>query len=239
LIGLVLGFSSHCSLHVFAGNAVGDIRQRIKGGSIKVLRKGIGGTITLVGKYLQISPHILTVLRDPIDRFISATCEDIRMKSRTLGCLMFQDLNETISCELQRIVGQEGKEPYFTHHQTPQYAQLYNVMGGLDAPISVILFEQLSQLMHEMGNGNPKERIRDRSDTSYATTSRRTAQEQVEQQTTKKLRWPDKRLSKFCGGKPEKILSIEHLEILCRIYQVDVDLLRSVGSKVPACDGVI
>lgn len=136
----------------------------------------------------------LTVLRDPIDRFISATCQDLRDgKDRVPIHKCFTNNNnrrqqqhhrtntttdddrtmtllETMRCLVDFI--NDGK---LTHHQRHQHCQLRDVMMGLDEPVNVVPFDRLDDLYRELGaaaaidDGINNNKIRDRHDPKYVT----------------------------------------------------------------------
>jgi Sulfotransferase family len=148
-----------------------------------------------------------TVLRDPIDRFISATCQDLRDGSnqvpihKCFGGFKKQvrrdqsatstttmndhdvvddddlQLQDTIRCLIKYING--GR---FTHHQRHQYCQLRDVMNGLDVAINVIPFDRLNDLYRELGAATNEKKVRDRTDARYVTGSHHNRKGRQQQQ---------------------------------------------------------
>ena len=323
--------------HTSLANAVGDLRNRISTATVDVYnwdkirqqkmkdakqlstktKKAVvpvnDSIPTIYDLKLQHFPFdtsiAFTVLRDPVDRYISATCEELRQQQARMRKLCFPD-NETsaefnLECLLQELVRKQGMDTMakqFLAHQTPQYAILYSALRGLDhAGVSVVDFRHLPQLLREVGNKNDKV-VRDRMDSKYYTdqskpkmpktladavkerskhrrllmdmdrrkflkkfrsgVNRRERAEDSQQQANNNGRGRDlqqkskarqrvndaasksvkdksaqmERLSKFCKLKPSDLKPI-HLDIICRVYKQDVELMTKLGIHVPHCEG--
>jgi hypothetical protein len=235
------------------------------------LAKRLGaGNVTIFSRYnkrynatelLASSAIILTVLRDPVERFISATCEDLRQRGGGLECFGTDNVEESLDCELKYL---HGRTPSFTHHQTPQHDQLAVVMQELEhVPVSVIPFTQVNQLIRELG-GNVTVKSRDRTDASYLgrNTMGNGLQSRIRKAPRRRLSLLSllftnerkskrkgrnfameqiqqreqslKRLTRFCSLTASD-LKTRHLRSICSIYQRDVELVERTGLPVPLC----
>jgi hypothetical protein len=220
--------------HTTLLNAFGDLRQRIQGAKVLLHSKPKKPTLIL-----NESLVIITVLRDPIARFISGTCEDLRQQRGIFKCFLTDDLNASINCILRQLTIHRRNETQFSAHQRPQANQLKTVMNGIDKPISVISFDQLVQLMQAIG---AKSSIsRDRTSLTYLQSMpKRTKKKNTtrilvdsrQSQATRELAL--ERLGGFCKIHGKSLTSSQ-LDILCKVYMHDVQLLRAVGMDVPLC----
>ena len=122
-------------------------------------------------------PHkFFTVLRDPIDRFISATCEELRQGEPYRTRCLHPHWNDTLSCTIQYLptaTGANSNLLKFKPHQELQTKQLHMAVRGKNVGIAVIPFTSLAELMNELGCSTHSEKVRDRASSLYTNTTSR------------------------------------------------------------------
>jgi hypothetical protein len=208
--------------HTTLANAVGDLRQRIQDCIVTTYRVAFD-TCTRVDKLLENTPIIFTVLRDPIERFISATCEDLRLDNTIVRekCFANDDIDDSVRCIVQQLKAENVLGRDTMTHQEPQYVQLFRVMANVDRPVFVVSFDQLSQLLGELGNGS-SEKDRDRRKMEYFLGGTAAGHTYM------------KRLANFCRLNGQD-LKQEHVEHICHVYRLDIALMASLGLRASFC----
>lgn len=195
--------------HTAMGIAFDDLRQRLGIPLDKtpwIPRDKIPRTLEmeLVPRWNE--TLLFATLRDPIDRFFSATCQDL-LSQRV--CLK-ESAGDTLNCMVERIA--MGKFPF---HAISQSIQLAGVMKTQpDLPVTVYPFNQTSQLIREMGVERPSAFARNRD---YNVGKASTV------------------VAEYCKLKPVNLTAAQ-ASILCGFYRDDVELLRSVDFSVPLCE---
>ena len=188
--------------HTTLSNAVGDLRQRLDRAIVTVVtRDQSPGTLdTLLQQALHSPPtttttnnntaadgsnqrhsqRLFTLLRDPVDRFLSASCEDMRQSNQKRKCLMDaatdklalanennENNNKTTRSGVQCLVESMVEQRRYWPHQHPQVDQIVRTVGPYDVPVSVLYWDQLGQLLVEIGNKPLKHKVRDRTNANY------------------------------------------------------------------------
>jgi hypothetical protein len=225
--------------HTGLSNAVGDLRQKIQGATVNVHRLSVRNRQAMDNILTTSSSSVIfTVLRDPVDRFISATCEDLRGAEHGITrdrCFAINDLETRMDCVLQDLERALSLNPtHFKTHQMSQYRQLHRVMQNVDNPVFVVSFHQLPQLLRELGNDQAT-KVRDRSDSKYFAAGSQWEQQQELAGNWEGVAGTRERLSNFCKL-TRNDLSAKYLQIICDIYRQDVELLTAVGFAVPSCE---
>ena len=202
--------------HTRLMNVVGDLRQRLNGTADYISARG-GKEVLLDIQASQLGETdgnrhaVFAVVRDPIDRFISGTCQDNLERLRP--CLMKMKTSEAqVDCFINEIKV-KGR---FMFHQKPQAAQLIYSLQNVDLGVTLIPMEMASShLIAELGGKNKKKR--DRQDIQYH----------------KEYKKGDE-ASKWCQLTPLD-LSSQQIESLCEIYACDVKMMEYAGIDVPLC----
>ena len=149
--------------HTTVCNAFGDLRQRLHGGVVDGFYSTAKTHVKHRSRILNTSSVLFTILRDPVDRFISATCEDLRLsrltKLEAWGCNNNADF---VNCVVEK-----GTASLLMQHQKPQASQLKSILQDVNQPVAVIHFDQLGELLVAIGNKPEQRKVRDRSDISY------------------------------------------------------------------------
>ena len=164
--------------HTSLANAVGDLRQRLNGSAllIKLPKTNITQSpyvhlLNWIAKDSTIVPHkLFTVLRDPIDRYISATCEELRQGVAYRKMCLSPNRNTTMQCTIQHLPRNYTQVSLkFKPHQELQIKQLHTAMQGHHIGLAVIPFTSLSKLMSELGCATHSTKVRDRKSEHYTT----------------------------------------------------------------------
>ena len=173
---------------------------------------------------LQPGHVVFAVLRDPIHRFISATCQEFAMKkgvpkryNRDEVRKIENDGLALINMTIDHILQGTNKGLFqFLFHQSPQITQILTALQGVDVGITFLSYETaFAGVIEELG-GRSFVRQRDRtSDEAYAAYP-----------STKSV----------CSLKASNLTEIQRMQI-CDIYQADVKLMQFVGMEVPRCPG--
>lgn len=110
----------------------------------------------------------------------------------------------------------------FSHHQQSQHAILYSTIGSYkDLAVTVLPFGIQNQLLQEMGiyddnNHNHSNRIVERNRQTYT--------------------HKNPRVAEFCQTKPHQ-LNAKYLNVICKVYQKDVEMVQRTGQRVELCQG--
>lgn len=220
--------------HTKLMNAVGDLRQRLSG-AVSVLAKTAPHVTSILTKAVdgqknKTPGHIVfTLVRDPIDRFISGTCQE--MSGRGLHTALMRTCfsnrttrtgeenkqhdhlsgSEMMDCALQRI-RKTGKWEYHQEVQVYQLIKTASLVQGL--AVAAIPFDKaIKPLLLELGG--TVEKIRDRQN------------EQV-------YKWHPG-MASFCSLKPQD-LSPHQRKQLCELLQPDVYMMTHyLNMSVPWC----
>ena len=179
--------------HTVLSNAVGDLRQRLGNCRVEVVKndRTVRSALQNNDNDEGIATTVFTVVRDPVDRFLSATCEEMRQSNVARQCLVNNndpqghqprynnnnfDPLRAVQCQAERVLNE--KMNYF-HHQAPQIDQLIRVVGSAhDVSVAVLHWGQLKNLLTEIGhknhhpqkeqdNNNNVKKVRDRGDPEY------------------------------------------------------------------------
>ena len=247
--------------HTKLQNALGDLRQRLGNCTVQVHKetvmqrqKKMNGTIHTILQHAANQqtqqahddqsppPHgkgghvVVAMIRDPIDRFLSATCQEmvsgLSLKKQGLHLWQQHNLNGTslrgsaISSKgtagavvtvparylVDAAIG-HIHERGFRPHQQPQVAQLKAIVQ--DAPVAVTLLSQKAHLESFLqALGASQTIVRDRfQDTFY---NQRPITQSV------------------CSLTPED-LTHSQLTQICKIYEADVRMMELAGYQVPLC----
>jgi hypothetical protein len=159
---------------------------------------------------------VFAVVRDPVDRFLSATCQELSLNSKKVlqrGCDVIHSNKpyngiHILDCMLNRI----KSERTLLYHQTHQVKQIELATAGAPGvAISLIPQESaIEQLIAELGGRNRK--VRSRTET----------EDYKKQEVTEK----------FCQLKVEN-LTESQIFTICWIYAADVHLLRNIAEVMP------
>jgi len=172
--------------HTSLSNAFGDLRQRLNGtveslnqaplkatlppraGSNRTLQQRQPCTDLLEWAVTHPNfPHkLFTVLRDPIDRFISATCEDLRQNSLYRKACLKSNWTDTLTCVIENLPTRANPKP-FKPHQDLQTKQLHAAVRGKAVGVAVISFSNLSDIMSDLGCTTHSTKVRDRKSSEY------------------------------------------------------------------------
>lgn len=153
---------------------------------------------------------IVAVVRDPIDRFLSAVGHVSSEKFADYGgdlreqCLK-STTRETMKCFLALI--RDGGY-WIDLHFTPMVLEMSFATAGQDAPIAVFPFEYLPSIIENVG-GNPRRKRKDGKKPGY-------------------------RPSVLSNLKAED-LDADILYEICKLYEIDVLFLKSLGMSVVHC----
>jgi hypothetical protein len=240
--------------HTALLNGFGDLREHLRG-NVTVISKG--KEPELVQKLLNNSGLRIAVLRDPIDRYLSGTCEDWRQRIgrfSKINCIVDgpKNVQDCVRWQIDYIKRPNvtrhagmSRGPRFSHHQVPQFIQLKGAMNGVDLPVAIVHFSQLGQLLKDI-HATDTRKMRDRTDSSYL------EEVAVERQKKQRMRaglddadvhaplqrrWtePLQALALFCKLKANE-LEPDIVEQLCLIYRQDVAMMQAVGFAVPLCE---
>ena len=162
--------------HTSLANAVGDLRQRLNGTALLIKLPKANITQSPYTHFLdwagkessQISHKLFTVLRDPIDRYISATCEELRQGVVYRRMCLSPNQITTLQCTIQYLPRNSSQVSLkFKPHQELQVKQLHTAMQGRHIGLAVIPFPRLSKLMTELGCVTHSTKVRDRKSEHY------------------------------------------------------------------------
>lgn len=160
---------------------------------------------------------VFAFVRDPLERFISAIGQatgasgSTRNKiSRVLKAKCLRETSrETLTC-IAKYVRDNGF--WIELHFTPQVIDISFTTLYADIPVALFPFSELQQILSYLGKGDAHSR--DGSRSSYRTD---------EVLTNMKVSDYDE----------------ETIQIVCKIYEMDVLMQRSMGLEVPRCDPYI
>ena len=235
---------SYLHLHKCGGtslmNAIGDLRQRL---GAKVDVHGTGRKLTNLFEEAQsdqikmrqrisrsgndsksLGGHaIFTVLRDPVSRFLSSTGEMMRHNKLLATSLSKEDclkgsVTELFQCVLTRL---KQMGPSFDPHFYPQVVEIMKMTWSQkNLSIALFPFNEIKRILLELGcDRNRNERPRVAS--SYF--------ESI-MNGTKHEDWVAT-LSKMSVEELNEDMKRE----ICRVYEMDVKLMRYFGMHVPYC----
>lgn len=187
--------------HTSLANAFGDLRQRLNGSSelLKWMKRpgqpktpswrnwflrqelNINEAYSSLLNWAENNPKyphkFFTVLRDPIDRFISASCEELRQGAPYRKRCLRPHWNDTLNCTIHYLptnTGAHDKLKKFKPHQELQTKQLYIAVRGRNVGMAVIPFTSLSELLNELGCSTHSMKVRDRASSQYTKKTIRT-----------------------------------------------------------------
>ena len=243
---------TYLHLHKCAGttlmNAIGDLRQRL-GATVNMVYSGSGraGVANLDSHMRKTALDqrmannegeghaVFTVLRDPVARFLSSTGEVMRLSNSSKfrrACLKgtgtATDMLECVLNELERW------GTWTDIHFYPQTVEIIKSTSAQEGvTVSFFSYDDIKQILLELGCDVDRNE-RQRNDAEYFLS-----------------RWEDmdkKRNAKSTTGAEQRRkdatmlseMSIDDLtrelkDDICRIYAVDVKLMRHYGVRVPHC----
>ena len=152
---------------------------------------------------------ITAIVRDPIDRFVSAVGQamgatgSVRNKSSFKSRCSIEGIEETLQCAINYI---KANGTFFELHFTPMALELSFGSMYKDVPIAIFPFEAVPDYLHELGIAK------------------------------KKLKEGSKSRIKHLRGMNSSHLDENMIQSVCDIYNVDVVMMRSLGWEVPRCD---
>ena len=219
--------------HTLLLNTLGDLRQRLTNSS-STLHTNYSDFEPLMQSVYQrqrqqveqqragdtpkiMAPLVFAILRDPLERFLSASCQDLTQFSQLSvlrsGCE--QNLNNTkllIDCILSRL-----HRGMWWCHQIPQVTQITRGLMGYNISVSFALQSQaLPSLLEELG-GQSATKTRDR--------------------TMDKVYQKEDDLRRICQWQAADLTEYQK-QAICYIYQDDVRLLRAAGFALEYCGNI-
>ena len=206
--------------HTHLMNTVGDLRQRLNGTS--TLYKGAKIEPVMRNAHLRQQNSTLpgqivfAVVRDPIERFLSSTCQDMSMSAGVLKKFQtecFANKSEVTGHDLVGCATTRLRQGHFLTHQHPQVSQIRKALNGVDMGVTLISQEEaFASLLHELGGQNHK--VRDR--------------------TSERVYQKSEYLKLFCGLSSANLTGTQIADI-CNIYMGDVRMMEYAGIDVPRC----
>ena len=198
--------------------------SRLLGGSGKIFKKRPPRKILRQALQRQRSSllpgHVVfAIVRDPVERFICSTCQDLSMGFTTAKkvfqrCKGFDSESKDpdplalMDCILNKL-----RSGSFTFHQTPQASILMSSVGDIPVGVTLIpMTNALRPLVDEIGGGHVKTRDRSEEATYHKSPA----------------------LSNFCRLDSAS-LRPEQVREICRMYQADVNMLALANIGVPLC----
>jgi len=211
--------------HTHLMNTVGDLRQRLGGISKKVkhpptIKRIMENVIKRqrAGARTNSIPGVIVfaIVRDPVNRFLSATCQEMtfgltqKMISkcpdlRHKGGVVEENL---VNCAISLLQGGD-----WAFHQHSQVAQILKVVTGLHVGVTLVPQEEsFLPLLDELGGQNVI--VRDRSkDDVYKKTDH---------------------LRRFCTVKPHNLRQ-DQVDAICKLYEGDVRMMEYAGIQSKFC----
>jgi hypothetical protein len=158
---------------------------------------------------------VLTIIRDPVERFLSALGQALLMKDTAKQLHEHCDEYVTsdnksglVECAVHLLESTTRSYSEVETHLCPQAAMLHT---EVDLRVAAIDMSNFSSLLQHLVPGYSSHHARDRSDVAYSH-------------------------SQMLSSLKAKDLSIDLIERICRLYQVDVELRRSIGMTNQWCD---
>ena len=187
------------------------MRQRISRSGNDIDSKSLGGHA------------IFTVLRDPVSRFLSSTGEMMRHNKLLATSLSKEDclkgsVTELFQCVLTRL---KQMGPSFDPHFYPQVVEIMKMTWSQkNLSIALFPFDEIKRILLELGcDRNRNERPRAAS--SYFESIMNGTKHEDWAATLSKMSVED--------------LNEDMKREICRVYEMDVQLMRYFGMHVPYC----
>ena len=152
---------------------------------------------------------ITAIVRDPIDRFVSAVGQAMGATGSVRNKISFktictkEEIEETLLCAINYI---KANGTFFELHFTPMALELSFATMYKDVPVAIFPFEAVPQYLNELGIAK------------------------------KKLKDGSRSRLKYLRGMNSSHLDENMIQSVCSIYNVDVIMMRSLGWEVPRCD---
>jgi hypothetical protein len=146
---------------------------------------------------------IIAIVRDPVDRFISAVGQVSSEKFQSGKKLRNQCIKPTASDTIQCFIDLVKDQGYWIDlHFTPMVLEISFVTMGKDVPVAVFPFMELPQILSSLG-ANPKRKRKDGKKAGYR--------------------------SPVLANVTLDDLGLNALSDICQLYEMDVMLLQALG----------
>jgi len=182
-----------------------------QGGRITENREGVSsfldGTVKYQSSWNETSHTLFTVVRDPVERFISQIGQvtsfqfggkEIAQQLRD-KC-MKETSQETLSCFVQLV---QTNSTWIDVHFTPMLLEISFATMYKDIPVAIFPFTEVPSLLKELG-GNPDEKIKDGHKEGY-------------------------RSSDVFASMTVEDYDEDSLRLLCLVYEMDVAMFKYLG----------